>query len=102
MGYYPFFLEGEATFVSKLLSIIEKVLYEDVAIMGDIKKSKIAVLKKMLWLIASASPFTVNIDKISRDLGISKDYVYAYFEYLERAGLIYCLRPWRKGFCFGT
>ena len=98
MGYYPFFLEGEATFVSKLLSIIEKVLYEDVAIMGDIKKSKIAVLKKMLWLIASASPFIVNIDKISRDLGISKDYVYAYFEYLEGAGLIYCLRPGGKGF----
>jgi len=98
MGYYPFFLEGEATFVSKLLSIIEKVLYEDVAIMGDIKKSKIAVLKKMLWLIASASPFIVNIDKISRDIGISKDYVYAYFEYLEGAGLIYCLRPGGKGF----
>ncbi len=98
MGHYPFFLEGEATFVSKLLSIIEKVLYEDVAIMGDIKKSKIAVLKKMLWLIASASPFIVNIDKISRDLGISKDYVYAYFEYLEGAGLIYCLRPGGKGF----
>ena len=98
MGYYPFFLEGEATFVSKLLSIIEKVLYEDVAIMGDIKKSKIAVLKKMLWLIATAGSFTVNIDKISRDIGISKDYVYAYFEYLERAGLIYCLRPGGKGF----
>ena len=40
MGYYPFFLEGEATFVSKLLSIIEKVLYEDVAIMGDIKNQR--------------------------------------------------------------
>jgi hypothetical protein len=66
--------------------------------MGDIKKAKIAVLKKMLWLIASASPFTVNIDKISRDLGISKDYVYVYFEYLEGAGLIYCLRPGGKGF----
>lgn len=98
MGYYPFFLEGEATYVSKLLSIIEKALYEDVAIMGDIKKSKIVVLKKMLWLIATAGSFTVNIDKISRDLGISKDYVYAYLEYLERAGLIYCLRPGGKGF----
>jgi predicted AAA+ superfamily ATPase len=98
MGYYPFFLEGEATYVSKLLSIIEKVIYEDVAIMGNIKKSNIAVLKKMLWLIATASPFTVNIEKISRDLGLSKEYVYAYFEYLEGAGLIYCLRPGGKGF----
>ncbi len=98
MGYYPFFLEGEATYVSKLLSIIEKILYEDVAIMGNIKKSNISILKKMLWLIATAGSFTVNIDKISRDLGISKEYVYAYFEYLEGSGLIYCLRPGGKGY----
>lgn len=98
MGYYPFFLEGEATYVSKLLSIIEKVLYEDVAIMGNIKKSNITILKKMLWLIATSGSFTVNIDKISRDLGISKEYVYAYFEYLEGSGLIYCLRPGGKGY----
>ncbi len=98
MGYYPFFLEGEATYVSKLLNIIEKVLYEDVAVMGNVKKSNIAVLKKMLWLIATAGSFTVNIDKMSRELGLSKEYVYAYLEYLEGSGLIYCLRPGGKGY----
>ena len=59
-------------FCFKIAQHYRKSLYEDVAIMGDIKKSKIAVLKKILWLIASASPFTVNIDKISRDLGYLK------------------------------
>ncbi len=98
MGYYPFFLEGEATYVSKLLTIIEKTLYEDVAIMGNVKRSSIAVLKKLLWLIATAGSFTVNIDKISRDLGISKEYVYTYFEYLQGVGLIHCLRPGGKGY----
>ncbi len=97
-GYYPFFLEGESTYYAKLLNIVEKALYEDVAAMGNLKRSNILILKKMLWLIASAGSFTVNIEKMSRDLGLSKEYVYAYLEYLEGAGLILCLRPGGKGY----
>lgn len=97
-GYYPFFLEGEAPYYSKLLNIIEKALYEDVAVTGNLKRSNVLFLKKILWLIASAGSFAVNIEKMSRDLGLSKEYVYAYLEYLEGAGLIYCLRPGGKGY----
>lgn len=97
-GYYPFSLEGEATYYSKLLNIVEKALYEDVAVTGNLKRSNVILLKRMLWLIASAGSLTVNIEKMSRDLGLSKEYVYAYLEYLESAGLIYCLRPGGKGY----
>jgi len=97
-GYYPFFMEGEATYYSKLLNIIEKALYEDVAAMGNLKRSNILILKKMLWLIASSGSFTVNIEKMSRELKLSKEYVYSYLEYLESAGLISCLRPGGKGY----
>ena len=97
-GYYPFFLEGGGTYYSKLSNIIEKALYEDVAAMGNLKRSNILVLKKMLWLIASSGSFTVNIEKMSRELKLSKEYVYSYLEYLEGAGLISCLRPGGKGY----
>jgi uncharacterized protein len=97
-GYYPFFVEGETTYYSKLLNIIEKALYEDVATMGNLKRSNILVLKKMLWLIATSGSFMVNIEKMSRELRLSKEYVYSYLEYLEGAGLISCLRPGGKGY----
>lgn len=98
MGYYPFFMEGETTYYAKLLNIIEKVIYEDVAAMGNLKRSNILILKKMLWLIATAGSFMVNIEKMSRELTLSKEYVYSYLEYLEGAGLISCLRPGGKGY----
>jgi predicted AAA+ superfamily ATPase len=97
-GYYPFFLEGGGTYYSKLSNIIEKALYEDVAALGNLKRSNILVLKKMLWLIASSGSFTVNIEKMSRELKLSKEYVYSYLVYLEGAGLISCLRPGGKGY----
>jgi len=99
-GYYPFFVEGERVYLSKVLNIIEKVLYEDIAIMGSIKKSNIIVLKKILWLIATSAPFYVNIDKMSRELNISKEYIYAYLEYLDSAGLTHSLRTEDKGYKF--
>jgi predicted AAA+ superfamily ATPase len=97
-GAYPFIAEGESTYFSKLLNTIEKVIYEDVAIAGDIKQSNIPVLKKMLWIIASSVPFLVNIHRMSRELGISKEYVYHYIEYLDRAGMILPIPSEGKGY----
>ena len=97
-GYYPFFKEGEKTYLSRVLNVIEKVLYEDIATLGNMKRSNIQALKKMLWVIATSVPFTINIDKMSREIGLSKEYVYAYLEYLEGAGLISSLRADAKGY----
>jgi len=87
-GAYPFITEGQGTYLSKLLNVIEKVLYEDVAVAADMRQANIPVLKKILWLIASSVPFQVNIEKMSRELGISKEYVYQYINHLDTAGLI--------------
>jgi predicted AAA+ superfamily ATPase len=97
-GAYPFIVEGETTYLSKLLNVIEKAIYEDIAIAGDMKQSNIPVLKKILWLIASTVPFQVNIDKMSREFGISKEYVYNYLEYLDRAGMINSIASDGKGY----
>lgn len=98
IGYYPYFIEGKDVYFNKLISCIEKVIYEDIAFVFNLKQPKTVVLKKMLWLIASSEPFKPNIDKISRELRISKEYVYHYLEYLELSGLIISLCENLEGF----
>lgn len=97
-GYYPFFIEGTNVYLQKVLSIIEKVLYEDVAPIANIKSSNLNALKKILWIVATSAPFRTNIEKLSRELGISKEYVYYYIDSLEKAGLITGMRPKGRGF----
>ena len=99
-GYYPFFLESESAYLQKVLNIIEKTLYEDVAVIGNMKPANITAIKKILWLIAGAASFEPNIDKLSRELGISKEYVYRYLDYLEQAGIVTALRSGAKGYKF--
>ncbi len=97
-GVYPFFLEGREEYFPKLLNVIEKVLYEDILVVTGIKPSSIPVLKRILWLIATSQPFTPNIERMSRDLRISKEYVYNYLDSLERAGLLLSLLPSLTGY----
>ena len=97
-GYYPFFVEGVSDFQRKLLNAVEKIFYEDIPSVWKVKPSNIPVLKKFLWLISTSSPFEVNIEKLSRELRVSKDYVYIYLEALERSGLIKTVFPLKKGY----
>lgn len=96
-GYYPFVMEGEAVYLQKVMNMIEKVLYEDIAIIGNLKQNSIPVLKKLLWLIATSVPFTVNIDRLSRELDTTKEYIYHFLEYLDDAGLINAIHTAGKG-----
>jgi predicted AAA+ superfamily ATPase len=97
-GYYPFFLEGERSYLTRVLNIIEKVLYEDIAATGGMKNQNVTVLKKILWLVATSVPFAVNIDKMSREFNISREYIYIYLEYLDRSGLIHLINAEGKGY----
>lgn len=97
-GVYPFFLDGSKEYLPKLLNVIEKVLYEDIPAAIAIKTANVPVLKRMLWLVATSQPFTPNIERMSRNLTISKEYVYTYLDSLERAGLLSGFLPSEKGY----
>ena len=87
-GYYPFFIESKTTYLTRLLSIIDKVLAEDIPSAFNVNPSSIPVLKKLLSTIALSQPFIPNIGGLSRDLAISKEYVYLFLEYLEKTSLV--------------
>lgn len=97
-GYYPFFREGIDSFYTKLNNAVEKVLYEDIPSLFNIKYSTVYSLKKLFYLVATSQPFIPNISRISSQLGISKEYIYAYIDELQKAGLFILLYPKAKGF----
>lgn len=60
--------------------------------------ASVPVLKRLLWLLATSQPFIPNIEKMSRELKVSKEYLYTYLDSLERAGLITGLLPAETGY----
>lgn len=92
-GYFPFFLEGTQDYLSKLTNVIEKVIFEDIAVIYNLKQSTLPVLKKILWLTASSVGLVPNVDNISKDIGVSREIIYKCFDYLDRACLLNNLFP---------
>lgn len=86
-GYYPIFNEGTEDYLGKINNVIEKVIYEDIAVVYKLKQHTLLVLKKILWLVATSEGLTPNIDKISKNIQVSREVVYECFQYLNQAGL---------------
>lgn len=97
-GYYPYFLEGKDIYAQKIVNALEKVLYEDIPSVYPLKSSAIPVLKKIVYLVATSHPFVPNMERISSAVEVSKEYVYYYLDYLEKAGVFRLLHSQAKGF----
>jgi uncharacterized protein len=96
-GAYPFVLEGEAEVLQRLENVIEKTLYEDLAMAEGRRAGGIPVMKKLLWLVATSPPLKFNIENVAADLRVSRPTVYSYLETLERAGLLMSITPGGTG-----
>lgn len=87
-GAYPFFTEGEKGYLLRLNEIINIILDSEVAMIFGIDTSKIATLRKLLFLLCSAAPLQLNIQNLAKTAGISRNTLYNYLFYLQEAGLI--------------
>lgn len=97
-GYLPFsFPENENGYIIKLNRVINTVLDIDMAYADGYTPSTALKLKKLLAILAESVPFQPNISELSRKLNISRDSIYDYLKYLEKALLINTLHAAGKG-----
>ena len=96
-GYYPFFHEGLSDYLSKLNNVIEKVIFEDIAVVHNLRQTTLPVLKKLLWLVATTNGLTPNIDGISSSMGTSREIIYNCLDYLGHSGLLQNVYPQAEG-----
>ena len=98
MGYYPFYFEGEGSYLLKLQETINTVIEVDIPSIFPIEYEKIINLKKLVKFVCASKPFKINIKELSAKIGTS-DYhtLYKYMEYLKRGKILNLLRAKTKG-----
>lgn len=90
-GSYPYFVEGKNEYDQKLKNTINLVLENDLPAVHNIDFSAIHKLKKLLYAVATSSPFKPNISKLSEKIGVSRPTLLMFLDYLEKAEIIYQL-----------
>lgn len=94
-GAYPFFTSSKTpeSFDSKLFNSIEKIIYEDIPSTQKIKFENLISFKKLIYAVVSAKvPYSVKIDSLAKELGVSEPTLYTYLDILDKTGIFRTLK----------
>ena len=89
-GCYPFCFEPE--FETRLRQIINMTAEIDIPKYAGMTVAATQKLKKLLYYISRNVPVKINFSQMARDLGLDRDELPKYLEYLEKAELVSVLR----------
>jgi uncharacterized protein len=96
-GFYPFFKEDPLSYYEKILSIIEKTIYEDVANFYNLKTGNLRHLSKILNFLATIPPGKISTYNVGKNLGIDDKTASNYLTMLHETGLIEIIYPAEQG-----
>jgi len=87
-GFFPYFMSDPSFFNVKLLKNINLALEIDVPYLNQIELKYLSKLRKLLYIIASQTPFTPNVSKLAAAVETSRATIMNYLRYLKNARLI--------------
>ncbi len=96
-GFYPFYFQNRDTYNIKLNETINTVIEVDIPSIFSIRYENITNLKKLAFYICQSKPFKLNIKELSAKIGVDRDTLYQYMEYLNRGKVFNILRSKTKG-----
>ncbi len=87
-GYYPFLSENQQSYYEKLLRIIDKSIYEDIAKFYNLKTQNLIYFKRILNFLASIPPGEISINNLAKNLKIDHKTTEHYLQILTETGLV--------------
>lgn len=67
-GYYPFLFEDSSNYHQKLLNVIDKTIYQDIAHFYNMKTSNLIYFKKITSYLATIPPSKLNRNNIAKHI----------------------------------
>ena len=87
-GYYPFFLEDEDDYYSRLNEITNMILEIELPVLRNLGVAYVPKIKKLLAVIGKSAPFIPNVSELASKIEVSRQTLILYFKYLEDSKLL--------------
>ena len=88
-GYYAFHHEDMDKYYDKLRNVLSTVLEIDIPNVMSIPFTSVERMKKLLAVISSSAPYTPNLSKVGKSIGITDQRtLLKYLTYMEKAEII--------------
>ena len=96
-GFYPFYAEDPLSYYEKILQVIDKTIYEDIANFYNLKTVNLQHFKKLLNFLVSIPPGSSNIHNLAKNLSIDDKTISHYLGNLQDTGLVNLIYPFESG-----
>ena len=94
-GYFPF--SNEEGFEIRLNQIISQTVESDIPLYAGFMASTARKLKQLMGVLSRLAPYKPSVEKLSQEIGVSKNTLPGYLAMLEKAGMIALLRDDTSG-----
>ena len=95
-GYYPFLLEGEGEYYTKIEQVVNYIIETELPRICKVDVANVRKMQALVALICSEVPFELNANKIAAALEIGRDTVVEYLKYLGDAKVLNLLYSDKK------
>ena len=95
-GYYPFLLEGEGEYYTKIEQVVNYIIETELPRICKVDVANVRKMQALIALICSEVPFELNANKIAAALEIGRDTVVEYLKYLGDAKVLNLLYSDKK------
>ena len=87
-GYYPFLLEGEGEYYTRIEQMINYIIETELPQICKVDVSNIRKIQALIKLVCDEVPFELNANKIASAFEIGRDTVVEYIKYLGDAKVL--------------
>ncbi len=91
-GYYPFYREQPELYPLRLNQTVNMILDVELPQLRNLDVAYVPKIKTLLAVLAESVPFTPDISKLSRKIGINRITLIKYLQYLEQSDLLLLLQ----------
>lgn len=95
-GYYPFLLEGEGEYYTKIEQVVNYIIETELPQICKVDVANVRKLQALIAMICSETPFELNANKIASALEIGRDTVVEYLKHLGDAKVLNLLYSDKK------
>lgn len=86
-GYYPYFIESESLYRTKVEEVVRMMLEIELPALRGLENHYILKIKQLLMVLAESVPLTPNVSKLAERIGINRNTLITYLKNLQDVGL---------------
>lgn len=97
-GYYPYFLnQSKEEYHDRVGRSLKTTIMRDIPASEKIEYETLHKLLKLLYIMSTEVPFTLNVQSLSQKIQVSRNTVIKMFELLDKGAVLRCLQSgWKN------